>query len=310
VLGGQAGVRRWNAMIDLPEAVRTMGTRGPQWQSWVDGLPRLIRAQFDEWDLRPDGPAQHGYCSIVLPVRTGEDVPAVLKAAVPDDESEHEHLALRRWAGAGAVRLLRADPHRRTMLLERLQQRNLNELWDIEACEIVAELYGRIHVPALPQLRSLADYTAQWTADLKQLPRNAPVPRRLVEQAVALGGDLATDPAVTGTLIHGDLHYENVLAADREPWLAIDPKPMNGDPHYEVAPMLWNRWDELSGYVRDGVRRRMSALVDAADLDADRARAWVIVRMLHNAMWELTETPRPDPDWLTTCVSIAKAVQD
>lgn len=297
-------------MIDLPEAVRAMGTRGPRWQSWVDGLPRLIRDQLDEWELRADGPAFHGYCSIVLPVRTHERRPAVLKAAFPDDESEHEHLALRRWAGSGAVRLMRADPHRRMMLLERLQQRNLNELWDIEACEIVAGLYGQLHVPALPQLRSLDECTARWTADLTGLPRSAPVPRRLVEQAITLGQDLAGDPATTGTLIHGDLHYENVLAADREPWLVIDPKPMNGDPHYEVAPMLWNRWEELAGYVRDGVRRRLSALVDAAGLDADRARAWVIVRMLQNAMCELTEAAEPDATWLTTCVAIAKAVQD
>lgn len=297
-------------MIDLPEAVRAMGTRGPRWQSWVDGLPRLIRDQLDEWELRADGPAFHGYCSIVLPVRTRERRPAVLKAAFPDDESEHEHLALRRWAGSGAVRLMRADPHRRMMLMERLQQRNLNELWDIEACEIVAGLYEQLHVPALPQLRSLAECTARWTADLTGLPRSAPIPRRLVEQAITLGQDLAGDPATTGTLIHGDLHYENVLAADREPWLVIDPKPMNGDPHYEVAPMLWNRWEELAGYVRDGVRRRLSALVDAAALDADRARAWVIVRMLQNAMWALTETAEPDATWLTTCVAIAKAVQD
>ncbi|CDP82117.1 streptomycin 6-kinase [Mycolicibacterium farcinogenes] len=298
------------AMIDLPEAVRAMGTRGPQWQSWVDALPRMVRNQLTEWELRADGAALHGHASLVLPVQTADGASAVLKAAFPDDESEHEHLALRRWSGAGAVRLLRAEPHRRIMLLERLVERNLNELWDIEACEVIAGLYGRIHVPALPQLRSLAESTARWTAELTRLPRNAPVPRRLVEQAIALGTDLAADPATTGTLIHGDLHYENVLAANREPWLVIDPKPMNGDPHYEVAPMLWNRWVELAGYVREGVRRRLSALVDAAGLDADRARAWVIVRMLHNVMWELTETAEPDAVWLTTCVAVAKAVQD
>lgn len=71
--------------------------------------------------------------------------------------------------------------------------------------------------------------------------------------------------------------------------------------------MLWNRWDELTGYVREGVRRRFYAVVDAAGLDADRARAWVIVRMMHNAMWELTERSEPDAHWLTTCVAIAKA---
>ncbi|MGV0742970.1 aminoglycoside phosphotransferase family protein [Mycolicibacterium sp. XJ870] len=297
-------------MIELPGAVRTMATRGPLWQAWVDALPRLVRDQLDEWQLTPDGDAMSGYCSIVVPARTRDGVSAVLKIGFPDDESEHEHLVLRRWAGNGAVRLLRAEPHRRAMLLERLHVRNLNELWDIEACEIVAALYGRIHVPALPQLRSLTELVERWTTGLAALPRNAPVPRRLVEQAISLGTELCTDPRASSCVIHGDLHYENVLAADREPWLVIDPKPMNGDPHYEIAPMLWNRWDELAGYVRDGVRRRFSALVDAAGLDADRARDWVIVRMMHNAMWELTESVEPDPGWLTTCVAIAKAVQD
>ncbi|MHC9296074.1 aminoglycoside phosphotransferase family protein [Mycobacterium sp. LTG2003] len=297
-------------MIELPGAVRAMAARGPRWRAWVDGLPKLVRTQTAEWELTADGPPTHGYCSIVLPVRTRDGGPAVLKVGFPDEESEHEHLALRRWAGQGAVRLLRAEPHRRAILLERLHSRNLNELWDIDACEVVAGIYERIHVPALPQLRSLAGSVHRSTAALSSLPRNAPVPRRLVEQAIALGVELTAEPSSSATVIHGDLHYENVLAADREPWLAIDPKPLNGDPHYELAPMLWNRWDELAGYVRDGVRRRFYALVDAAGLDTDRARAWVIVRVMQNAMWELTENDEPDADWLTTCVAVAKAVQD
>ncbi|HEV7420762.1 MAG TPA: aminoglycoside phosphotransferase family protein [Mycobacterium sp.] len=297
-------------VIELPAAVRAMAARGPQWATWIEGLPKLAQAQLDDWELTAMGASTHGYCSLVLPVRTPSGTPAMLKVTFPDVESEHEHLALRRWGGNGAVRLLRAEPHRRAMLLERLHSRNLNELCDVEACEVVASLYPRIHVPALPQLRTLAEFVEQWTTDLTALPRSAPLPRRLVEQAIALGRDLAADPASTGTLIHGDLHYANVLAADREPWLAIDPKPVNGDPHYEVAPMLWNRWDELAGDTRDGVRRRFYTLVDAAGLTDDRARAWVVVRMVHNAMWELNDSPEPDRNWLTMCVAIAKAVQD
>jgi streptomycin 6-kinase len=297
-------------VIELPAGVRAMADRGSEWQTWVEGLPKLVASQLDEWNLTVDGAATHGFCSIVLPVRTVDGVPAVLKVGFPDTESEHEHLALRRWAGNGAVRLLSAEPHRKAMLLERLQPRNLNELWDVEACEVVASMYSRIHVPALPQLRRLTDLVERWTTDLDALPRNAPIPRRLVEQAIALGRDLSADPASTGTLIHTDLHYENVLAAERGPWLAIDPKPLNGDPHYEIAPMLWNRWDELAGDTRDGVRRRFYALVDAAGLSDVRARAWVVVRMIHNAMWELTDGTEPDRAELTRCVAIAKAVQD
>ena len=116
-------------------------------------------------------------------------------------------------------------------------------------------------------------------------------------------------------LIHTDLHYGNVLAhassdTGRAPWLAIDPKPVNGDPHYEIAPMLWNRFEELAGDVRHGVRRRFWTLVDAAGFDEDRARAWVVVRMVHNAMWAVQDGPQAEPAWLTTCIAVAKAVQD
>ncbi len=246
----------------LPDGVLAMAGRGPAWQRWVDELPTSVSSQIQEWQLTADGAAQHGFCSIVLPVRTADRTPAMLKVAFPDDESEHEHLALRRWDGKGTVRLLRANPYRRAMLLERLHARNLNDVWDLEACEIVAGLYRRIHVPAPPQLRPLAGYIERWSADLAALPRSAALPHRLVEQALTLSADLVSDPASTGTLIHGDLHYENVLAADREPWLVIDPKPMSGDPHYEIAPMLWDRWGELAGYVREGVRRRFYTVAE------------------------------------------------
>lgn len=287
-----------------------MAGRGPDWADWVRRLPAIAVDMLARWRLRPDGRPMHGHCSLVLPVRTADGAAAVLKISFPDDESEHEHVVLRRWAGAAAVRLLSADPHRRAMLLERLHGADLTGLTDVDACRVVAGLYRRIHVPAMPPLRTLGSYLRRWNADLAALPRGAPIPRRLVEQAAALGADLAAEPATDSRVIHCDLHYANVLAADREPWLVIDPKPVNGDPHYEIAPMLWNRWEELGGDVREGVRRRFHTLVDAAGFDEDRARAWVVVRMVHNAMWALQDGPRADPGWLTTCISVAKAVQD
>lgn len=120
---------------------------------------------------------------------------------------------------------------------------------------------------------------------------------------------------MTDRVIHTDLDYSNVLggnvlAAAREPWLVIDPKPVNGNPHYETAPMLWNRWDEIAGDVREGVRRRFWMLVGGAGFDEDRARGWVITRMEHNAMWALRHGSHSDQAWLTRCIAVAKAVQD
>ncbi len=286
-----------------------MASRGPQWARWVDTLPAIADSAIRQWDLRADGNPTNGHCSLVIPVLTADGVAAVLKIGFPDEESQHEHLALRRWGGRGAVRLLGADPSRRTLLLERLDTTDLSGVPDAEACRVVADLYRSLHTPALPSLRPLSEFVARWTADLNALPRSAPIPRRLVEQAVALGRDLANDTGVPNRVLHTDLHYENVLSG-RGTSLAIDPKPRNGDPHYEIAPMLWNRWAGIAGDVRDGVRRRLWTLVDAAGFDERRARDWVVVRMVHNAMWAVQDGPHADPGWLTTCIAVAKAVQD
>jgi streptomycin 6-kinase len=296
--------------LELPAGVQEMRARGADWAAWVETLPSLAAGLLDEWELTLDGAAMHGYCSLVLPVVTAGGLHAVLKlSADTDDESEFEHLALQRWHGDGTVLLLRADPHRRAMLLERLHQRDLSTVGDLEACQVVAGLYRRIHVPALPQLRTITSYVERWTADLAALPSDAPIPRRMREQCLSLSRDLVTDPASVGVIIHGDLHHHNVLAGDREPWLVIDPKPMSGDPHYEPAPMLWNCFEQLRDDVRGGLRRRFHTIVDVAGLDEDRARDWVVVRMVLNASWDVIDGD-PDEEWLTRCFSIAKAVQD
>ena len=159
-------------------------------------------------------------------------------------------------------------------------------------------------MPALPQLRTLTSYVARWTDELTALPTAAPIPPRLVRAGgVARPRLRRRRRPPTAPLIHGDLHYENVLAGDREPWLVIDPKPMSGDPHYEVAPMLWNRLARsCAGGVRDGVRRRFHTIVDAAGLDEPTGpgTGWC-------SGWSCNAMGGLDA---TECVAIAKAVQD
>jgi len=305
--------------IVLPDGLEEQRELGPDWGRWLDTLPRVFAEVLADWELSRDGDdLWHGFCSLVAPVVTAESIPAVLKISFDgDDESVHEALALQHWQGDGVVRLLRADPHRRALLLERLHRRDLTDVWDLEACEVVAGLYPRIHRPALPQLATVTSYVEKWLDALAGQPRDIPIPHRMVEQALSLGRDLVADPASVGRIIHGDLHYENVLAADREPWLVIDPKPMSGDPHYEPAPMLWNRFDELADDVRGGLRRRFHTLVDHAGLDEDRARDWVVVRMVLNANWSVEDAQRvgrsllaDEREWITQCIAITKAVQD
>lgn len=226
-----------------------------------------------------------------------------------DEESAQEALALQHWGGEGAVRLLRADPHRRALLLERLHHQDLSGGWDLADCEVIARLYARLHRPAPARLRRLTEVATGWLAGLAALPREAPIPHRYVDHALAAGRALLDEPG--SALLHGDLHFGNVLAADREPWLAIDPKPLAGDPNFEPAPVLWNRWADLvaTGSLRTAIRSRFETVVDVAGLDEDRARDWVVVRMVLNAAWSLTEPDQQAAEqWRTRCIAVTKAV--
>jgi streptomycin 6-kinase len=293
--------------FDLPAGLLADGGRDEAWGRWLAGLPRLVRDVLDEWALAVDGTPVHGHTALVVPV-LAEGRPAVLKIVWPHDEALHEALALQHWHGRGAVRLLRADPRRAALLLERLSTEDLTGAWDVEACEVVGGLYGLLHVPAPPQLAHLSTYVERWTDELVGFGRTGVLPRRIVEQSVHLGRAFATDPSTNGVMVHGDLHYGKVLAGERQPWLAIAPQPVSGDPHYEVAPLLGTRWDEVvaSGDVRGTVRRRFHAVVDAAGLDEQRARDWVIVRETHATMWAAGE----DGDRASVAVAVVKAVQE
>jgi streptomycin 6-kinase len=309
--------------VRVPDGLRSLRDREASWEPWLDRLPHLAAELLEDWDLALDGEPTHGQCSMVLPTLVrGTGAAAALKLGWPHEESRHEHLALQHWHGAGAVELLRADPRRGALLLERAGPADSDVLDDVAACEAVAVLYRLLHRPAVPQLARLSDLAGDWSRRLAALPREAPVPRRLVEQAAALARDLAADPATDGTLVHGDLHGQNVLASLRGSgprWLAIDPKPLSGDPHAEPAALLWNRWADVlaSGDVRWAVRRRLHAVVDGAGLEPDRARDWAVVRSMVNALWCVEALQRRGValdagarEWLTRAVSIAKAVQD
>jgi streptomycin 6-kinase len=309
--------------LTIPPGLLSQRALGEEWGRWLDRLPRLADDLVRDWHLTRAADPLHGFCSLVLPVLDADGVPAALKITFDgDEESLHEGLALQRWGGRGAVHLRRADPHRRALLLAWLPGPDLGDTWDIEACEVVGGLYGLLHVPAMPQLATVASYVERWLGELAELGRDMPIPRRYVQQALASGPDLIADDGTRPVVVHGDLHYANVMANAAGEWLAIDPKPMSGDPHYEPAPMLWNRMEELGGpgavgSVRDGLRRRFHALVDAAGLDEARARDWVVVRMVLNAGWTVQDARRAgrrltgdEQDWVTRCIAITKAVQD
>jgi streptomycin 6-kinase len=273
-------------------------------EDWLRRLPGLLTDLMAEWSLVADGEVGSGAGAVAVPVASPSG-PAVLKVTWPHHEAVTEHLGLRHWDGHGAVRLLRADPRRFALLLERLDaSTDLRAVPVEEACGVIGDLLVQLRSPALPQVPTLSAYAA------RQLAKPPPVdvlPRRFVEQGRRLAAELVTDPDVDGWLLHTDLHYENVLRGTRQPWLAIDPKPTAGDRAFEVAPALWNRADELGtgSSVRWNLRRRLEIVCEHAGIDEERAKAWTIVREVDNAT-----DPAEGSGRASLAVAIIKAMND
>ncbi|WP_460073436.1 aminoglycoside phosphotransferase family protein [Streptomyces sp. YKOK-I1] len=275
-------------VIEIPGALVTEQVKinGEAGRAFVTGLPDLVAAFLERWELRTDGPPMHGMCALVLPVVAADGTRAVLKLQLLDEESVGEPVALRRWGGTDAVRLLRHDEPTGTMLLERLDShRMLSRVADIhEAVLVIAGLLRRLtSVPAPEGIRELGGIARamleRTPAALARIP--GPDERRLIADCAAAVSEVVTEPG--DRLLHWDLHYENVLAADRAPWLAIDPKPLAGDPGFELWPALDNRFDP------DDVRWRFDAMTEVLGLDRDRARAWTLGRLLQNALWRIED---------------------
>lgn len=236
--------------------------------TWLAALPGLVDELSREWGLVLEEPLDTPH-SLVIPA--GD---AVLKLNAPShDEADTEADALAAWGGEGAVRLLARDDERRALLIERCLPGT--RLWDagIEQAEVIAALLPRLQLelrdphPFTP----LADETARWAEEVpKWFARaGAPFERELLDLAL---DTYATVDRSAAWLVNQDLHGGNVLAAAREPWLVIDPKPLVGERELEASGLLRNTRD---------VERWLDVLADLG-LDRERARAWGVA---HNLAW-------------------------
>jgi len=280
--------------IEVPDALVSWHRKffGESGRAWIEALPDLAAGLLDRWQLRPDGAPMCGVVALVLPVLRADGTPAVLKLLPITDDTVGEPDALRAWNGNGAVRLLDHDPASGSMLLERLNaDRSLSIVSDdLAALGILSELLARLSaVPAPAGLRRLADVGADL---LDRVPRALTLVRdpshtRLIRACVSALEEVLPEA--------GDrlLHYYNILAphpADqRESWLAIDPKPLAGDPGFELLAALHNRWEEavVTGDVPRAIRRRFDLMTDILGLDRTRATGWTLARVLQNVLWDV-----------------------
>jgi streptomycin 6-kinase len=199
----------------------------------------------------------------------------VLKLVFPHREAEHEADALAVWNGEGAVRLLAVDDEGWAFVMERCEPGELLAGSDSDAAlDVLVAVLPRLWLSVTEPFHTLADEVAVW---LDEIPRawelaERPIDRSLVDETMEALLELSTSQGEQ-VLLHQDLHTDNVLAAERESWLVIDPKPLRGEREFSVAPIVR---DYVLGHSQRDVIRRLDRLTSELGLDRDRARWWTI----------------------------------
>jgi streptomycin 6-kinase len=284
---------------------------GREGDAWLKELPALIESCERRWSLDVGAPFSDLSYNYVAPAVGAEGTEVVLKLGVLDREHLTEIEALRLFDGRGIVRLLDADGEQGILLLERLRPGTPLAMLgdDEEATTIAAEVMQQLWRPA-PAEHAFPT-VADWAAGLDRLRARidggvGPFPAGLVETAESLFTELI-DSMGEAALLHGDLHHHNILAAERQPWLALDPKGVVGEPAYEVGALLRNPMPELLQMPRPELilARRLDILAERLGFERERLVAWGMAQAVLAAWWSFEDHGHGWEQWIACARRLA-----
>jgi len=269
---------------------------GEPGSQWVAGLPALLSALADKWQLTVGPPFDVSY-NYVASATMADGTPVVLKVGYPRPEQLAEAMALRHYAGRACVQILAHDAARGAMLLERLSPGlPLAAIADDDTTNIAAGVMADLWRP--PPAGHRFPTSQDWMQGLTRLRLHyaggtGPFPEPLVDKAERLSLELhaSAEPAV---LLHGDLHHYNILSAKRARWLAIDPQGVIGEPCYEVGALLRNPLPQVYGWPDFAARtsRRVALLSERLGFDRRRIAGWGLAQAVLSAWWTVEDHGR------------------
>jgi streptomycin 6-kinase len=284
--------------MDIPQPFRRtiLEVFGEAGEAWLPHLPELVGECESRWELRVERPVDSLSYNYVCLARRADGTPAVLKLGVPNPELTSEIAALQFYDGRGIARLYASDPEQGALLIEQLEPgTTLAEVEDDEqAVAIAAGVMRQLWQPA-PQQRDGFLSVAGWAQGITRLRQqfdggSGPLPPKLVDHAERLFAELLGS-AGEAYLLHGDLHHFNILQAEREPWLAIDPKGVVGERPYELGAFLYNPMPSF--HKQPGLRRiltrRIDQFTDLLGLDRQRVLGYGLAQAVLSACWSLED---------------------
>jgi streptomycin 6-kinase len=280
----------------LPDRLAAACRGVPERTTWFERLPNAIEELGHRWSLSIGSPwSDEASCAWVAPALRKDGTHVVLKLGMPHMEAADEIEGLRFWDGDPTVRLLEADSNLNALLLERCDPGTpLRDLPEAEQDIVLAELVHRLwRMPAAPHpFRPLSLMIASWmeeTLAARAKWHDSGLVRaglRVFEEM----GEASSDEVLLAT----DLHAGNVLRAQREPWLVIDPKPFVGDRAYDATQHLFNCKARMSAAPRATIQR----FADLLDVDDERVRMWMFAR----------SAAEPRDSWTDDSLAMARAL--
>ena len=284
--------------IAIPPLLAKHCAKTAERSSWLAALPETIRKLRERWGLSLGSPFDHDYvsCSWVAPATSADGTPSVLKIGMPHMESEQEIEGLRFWDGDATVRLLESDDVAIAMLLERCEPGTpLLSLPETEQDVIIAAMLRRLwRKPPPGKFRLLSTLVAHWSEQTLRHQARWP-DAGLVTEGLRTFAALAADTS-DGVLLATDLHAGNVLQAQREPWLMIDPKPFVGDAAYDLTQHLLNCEERLQADASGLIRR----VANLAAVDTERVFMWLFARA----------AAEPRDNWRNWKMEVARTIRN
>jgi streptomycin 6-kinase len=281
--------------------IEIAGTEG---RAWLERLPTILANCEKRWHMTIGAPVENLSFNYVAPAVLADGTHVILKTGLTD-EFPSQPWALRHFAGHGMVQLLAFEEQDAAMLLERLKPgRSLRTVEDDEvAIAIAADVMRKIWRPLPPQhdpFPTICDWGRGFARLRSQYDGGTgPIPRAMFEKAEKLYMELCAS-MTEQVLLHGDLHQDNILSAEREPWLAVDPKGVIGEPIYETGALLRNFWPDIlsASDPKSVMARRIDQLAAELGFDRERIYLWGFAQAVLSVVWGLEDSGKLEQEGL------------
>jgi streptomycin 6-kinase len=297
-------------------------TFGAQGETWLQELPHLLNKYLTTWNLKANGNFENLSFNYVLPVLQENQTAAVLKLGPHRKGRNKEAQTLTHYAGNGAANIIAQDLEDGIILLEHVSPGNslknsieTMNVTDFKAAQIAGNLILKLTSIEMKSAEEGLTPVSVWGLGfekfLREKKRGTDFPENKITKADALFKSLVQS-TTKQVVLHGDLHHENILQGTREPWLAIDPKGLYGDPAFEVGAFIRNPMPGLANAKRSDsqldliIQNRIKALNAILPFGLDRIWGWSFSQSVLAAIWTVEDQTQDWRQWLRVADSLER----